>query len=271
MLLFFAGTIDVNIRNTKVNNMYEIAICDDMPYVANDLKYILTTHFGDDISVDSFTSGKTLFINATKKKYDVVIMDINLSGGDEIDDDEGMILSRKIKDICPDTMMIFISGLCGYEKKLVQFEPFRFLQKPIMPEELCATVEAAVRRVESREVRLFSFKKAKVTFAVGVNDIHYFASRGRIVHMFCARDSTDFYARLDQVEDEINELSDTFVRVGKSFLVNMVYINYFSTRNGVTLSDGTVIPISRSHKYADSAARKWEEFRNCSFGKKIRD
>lgn len=246
-----------------MNDMYRIAICDDVLDVGCALKNDLIMHFKDKVSVDCFTEGELLLASALKQKYDVVIMDINLSGGEEIDDDEGMILSRKIKDVCPDTMMIFISGLYGYEKKLVQFEPFRFLQKPVMPEQLCAAVHDAVHRIANREVRSFSFKKSKITFAINVNEIIYFSSRGRVIHIFCARESIDFYGRLDHVENEINKLSDTFVRIGKSFLVNMVFINHFSLRSGVTLSDGTIIPISRSHKYIDSAVQKWEEFRNC--------
>jgi len=56
-----------------------------------------------------------------------------------------------------------------------------------------------------------------------------------------------FYHKLDNVEQEVSEICDFFVRCNKGFLVNMMYIKHFSPHM-IEMTDGKIIAISKKYK-----------------------
>lgn len=80
-----------------------------------------------------------------------------------------------------------------------------------------------------------------------VNDILYFASEGRKTFIFSNEGNDYFYKKLDEVEDVIQNKSCQFLRIHKSYLVNINYISSYS-RNYVKLFNGERLKIS-SYSY----------------------
>lgn len=80
-----------------------------------------------------------------------------------------------------------------------------------------------------------------------VNDIFYFASEGRKTILFSNEGSDYFYKKLDEVEEVIQNKSCQFLRIHKSYLVNINYISGYS-RNYVKLFNGERLKIS-SYSY----------------------
>lgn len=110
--------------------MKKIAICDDIQEIALSMQLDLQEHtFDEEIVVDAFVSGADLFLKAAKYQYDIIFMDIELCPNDK-NRDNGMILSNKIKDLYPEVIFIFFTGNPGYETELLNFEPFRYINKP---------------------------------------------------------------------------------------------------------------------------------------------
>lgn len=191
-----------------------------------------------------------------KKKYDILIMDIELLEEHRKVEENGMYLASKIKTMYPDIAVIYITGKSGYTRELLQHEPFRYIEKPITDgKELCKAVHDALYRIESSD-KLFYFRREKVTYSTEIKKIVYFESdRRKIVMHMVDEEDIDFYEKMNHLEQKLHEISESFVRVGRSFLVNMYYIRKTS-REQIELHDGTVIPVSK--KYRDEVIRRIE-------------
>lgn len=233
--------------------MIKIAICDDESLSANYIERLLQKYdFGEEmVQIDSYTSGQELFEKAEDKEYNILIMDIELSEGEpEYIYDNGMTLSRRIKDMFPDTIVIFFTGKQGYEKRLLQYESFRYITKPIKPELLYLVVDAALRRLNGgKEKNKYYIHKRGVTLGLDVGQILYMSSNKRIISVVCKKETIEFYGKIDLVEKELSKTTNDFVRIGKSYLVNTRHVVRFSSVS-VTMVDGLEISIGRSYQKA---------------------
>lgn len=230
--------------------MIRIAICDDVSIIGLAVKSVLESHnFGEKLKIDCFIDGMALLQQAMKEKYDILIMDIQLVESEQVGDVlNGMEISNRIKGIYPDITVIFMTGKAGYERQLLNFEPFRYINKPIASERVIKAVMEAVQRIKkwSTEDRIFTFQKNKVWYKRKLSDIVYFESRRPYIDVVSKDDVATFRDRLDDIEHQIEELKGYFVRVNKSYLVNIKYINSYTTK-AVSLYDGNVISISRKY------------------------
>lgn len=233
--------------------MIKIAVCDDEELFAKHIGRLLEEYdFGEEmIQIDTYTSGEELFKEAPDKEYNILIMDIELSEGEpEYIYDNGMTLSRRIKDMFPDTIVIFFTGKPGYERRLLQYESFRYITKPIEQESLYLAVDAAVKRLNGgKEKNKYYIHKKGVTLSMDINKILYMESDGRIINMVCQNETIEFYGKIGIVEKEMSKITDNFVRAAKSYLVNTKHVVRFSA-SSVTMTNGTEIPIGRGYQKA---------------------
>ena len=124
--------------------MIKVAVCDDVIEVGKRLKIVIEDHkFIDDVSVDIFITGEDLYNNAIEKRYDVIFMDIELAHNDE-SLENGMQLSNRIKMVYPEVLIVFITGFPVDINDLLNFEPFRFIVKPIQNGEVIEAVEKGI-------------------------------------------------------------------------------------------------------------------------------
>lgn len=230
--------------------MIRIAICDDVSIIGLAVKSVLESHnFGEKLKIDCFIDGMELLQQAMREKYDILIMDIQLVESERSGDVlNGMEISNRIKGIYPDITVIFMTGNAGYERQLLNFEPFRYINKPIVSERVIKAVMEAIQRIRkwNSEDKVFMFQKSKVYYQRKLSDIIYFESRRPYIDVVSRDDVATFRGRLDDIEHQIEELKGCFVRVNKSYLVNTKYINSYTTKV-VSLYDGNVISISRKY------------------------
>ena len=126
--------------------MVKIAICDDIAIVGSVVKSILESQdFNEKLKIDCFVDGMELLQSAIGEKYDILIMDIQLDESEQFEDVlNGMQISNRIKEIYPEVTVIFMTGNAGYERQLLNFEPFRYVNKPIDNEKMVKAVAEAM-------------------------------------------------------------------------------------------------------------------------------
>lgn len=113
--------------------MIQIAICDDAAIIVAAAKIILEKHsFSEPVEIETFDSGASLYESVMRKRYDIVMMDIELTdkGFSLIRNENGMLLADAIKDRHPTTIVIFFSRWQQYQIDLLKHEPFGFIDKP---------------------------------------------------------------------------------------------------------------------------------------------
>ena len=83
-----------------------------------------------------------------------------------------------------------------------------------------------------------------------LTNILYFTSEGRRIHLVSTNYRNSFYHKLDDVEQLLQHKSCHFIRIHKSFLVNVRYISDFS-RKSLLLQNGETLKISSYSHYKD--------------------
>lgn len=227
--------------------MLKIAICDDILTIAQDMKEKICKHtFEEELEVDTFTSGSTLYEETVKKRYEIIFLDIELEPEKGKAGMNGMELSNKIKNLYPDVVIIFFTGNEGYEMELLNFEPFRFINKPVMEWELIKVINSAIQRVKNWEERFFTYSHNKAKFQVNINKIIYFSSDSPRIDIRSIDGIMTFRGKMDDVEKDVMELTEDFYRVSKSYLVNRNYVKKYTSKE-ITLETGEKIPVSRRY------------------------
>lgn len=224
--------------------MMRIAICDDMPIVVHQLHSVLgelREKVDFPYQVDTFTDAED-FLKAREKdgEFDIVFLDV------EIGDMNGIEVARTIRTENYDCVIIFISQYDKYYKAAFDVQPFHFLDKPIRREQLLNILVRA-GQVINRGKRLFPFTYNRERCHIELNQIIYFVSEKRKVHLYTKSEEYCFYDKLDDIEVRIHELNEEFIRIHQSYLVNPVYIKKF--RPGcVVLWNDMELPVSVDKK-----------------------
>ncbi len=242
--------------------MIRIAICDDIPGTAAAIKALLLAHdFGEALEVDCFECGEQLYTQFVRKKYDILITDIELAPEGYSEDmlKNGMLLADEIKDMYPETIVIFLSRF-SYEKDLLKHEPFGFIDKPNSRNDgrITETVDKAIRKLRNRAENetAYRIRANKVTIEIAIKEIIYFESKRPRIKVVMIDDEFLFRGRLDQVQEEIEKSAERFIRVSKSYYINARYIKKYTAKE-IEMINGTVVSISR--KYLENFRKKVDE------------
>ncbi|MDY0076079.1 MAG: LytTR family DNA-binding domain-containing protein [Bacteroidales bacterium] len=189
---------------------------------------------------------------------DLVFLDI------EMPDGSGFRLLEKLKEI--NFEIVFTTAFEQFAIKAIRYAALDYLLKPIVPEELIAAVEKVrklkEKRINQKQLEVLmsninseAFESKKIVLSTS-EKIHV-VEMDNIIR--CESDNyyTHFYFKdgghllisktLKDVESLLEE--GNFIRPHKSHLVNTRYIQNFNREQvAITLSDGSVIPVSRRKK-----------------------
>ncbi len=215
-----------------------IIICDDDIQIAEYISKIIS-EYKPDYAVETFRDADSLisYVNSTDTKIDLLFMDIVLN------DKNGIDLAAKITEKNPETLTVFITAFTDKysEEIFLKVKPYGYLHKPIKNNILYHYLDSAKHDID--------FKKQKLSVKIGQNAIDipfrkiiYIESEKRLSHIFCSDTHYDTYAKLDDIQKNLN---DTFIRCHKSYLVNSNYIKTIE-KDCFVLKSGTTIPISKA-------------------------
>lgn len=189
---------------------------------------------------------------------DLVFLDI------EMPDGSGFRLLEKLKEI--NFEIVFTTAFEQFAIKAIRYAALDYLLKPIVPEELIAAVEKVrnlkEKRINQKQLEVLmsninteALESKKIVLSTS-EKIHV-VEMDNIIR--CESDNyyTHFYFKdgghllisktLKDVESLLEE--GNFIRPHKSHLINTRYIQNFNREQvAITLSDGSVIPVSRRKK-----------------------
>ena len=220
--------------------MIRVAICDDEPTMLNYLCEHISAEFkrqSTEVQIDKFISGE-LFLNAQKaKSFDVVFLDIDMP---EI---SGFDIAEKIKANEP-TLIIFVTTHDELVFSSLKFQPFRFVRKSFLGDELGEVVEDINKVLSKRAAgKKFKLQTKSHDVYIDVEQIVYIEIYGHWLHVYTNDgDVLDCYGILSEYELQLEPFD--FARTHKSYLVNCRYIRSVE-KERVVLDDKTYIPLSR--------------------------
>lgn len=121
-------------------------------------------------------------------------------------------------------MIIFLTNFIQYAPEGFEVQAFRYLLKTNMQERLVSYFEDAVKEVV-RKKQIITISVNSELIDIPVNHILYLESNLRIVIMHLIHDERTeyrFYGNMTDLSEKLEDLG--FLRIQKSFLVNMEYI-----------------------------------------------
>lgn len=221
--------------------MIKIAVCDDSDLNCEALERILREHdFETELEIDLFASGEDLMKSITKD-YNIVFLDIELNEAKT-----GVDYGKKIKERNQNTILIFISAFVTYFRELAECEPFAFIDKPFNQEreKIHKTLDRAVKRLKSKT---FSFDFRSHNYNIALDDVVYFESCRRVILVHMEEQELQFYGKLDDVQKEIEEITNMFARANKGCYLNVSKIKTFTKSNVTMEGRSELIHITRKY------------------------
>ncbi len=217
--------------------IYRVAICDDS---AVDAAYIrnLFHEWANQrqllVHTELFASSEQfLFRYAEEKSFDLLLLDIEMSGMD------GVTMAKRLRKDNETIQIVFITGYAEYISEGYDVAALHYLIKPIDKKKLFSVLDKAIDKKKQNERSLLLCLSAEMV-RIPYYEIRYLDVQQNYVTVHAKRDYT-VKRPLAEIE---KELDSRFHRVGRSLLLNLQYIRRV-TKNEVFLTDSTVLHLPR--------------------------
>ncbi len=221
----------------------KIAVCDDDPmWIIHMEEYI--SRLRDDYSeteYDTYTSGDSLleYYKTHGNQYNIVILDIEMNGV------SGIETAQKIRDMDSEVCIFFLTSHREYVYDCFRPSPMNFWVKPVEYDVFRADIARAYKRIEESDAYLKVIEN-RSRIRIKCADIIYIENKDRKSHIYTASQVYTVGAPLGELMRELD--NSVFVRVYKSFIINLKYVHIIE-ESGIRLyGSDRVIPLSRTYK-----------------------
>jgi DNA-binding LytR/AlgR family response regulator len=153
-----------------------------------------------------------------------------------------------------ENIICFVSSHDEIVFKAIHYNPFRFIRKYKIEEEMQEALETLYKKYtdSQKTIVLNSRDGAK---SIRLKDLHFVESKNHYVLFHCEQEVIEVRGRLAEYDEELE--SHYFLRSGVSYLINCDYIKIFH-RTKITLQNGKEISIGR--KWKDQAQKGYMKY-----------
>jgi len=216
-------------------HLINIAVCDDEKYCRLKIKQLLIQYLDQrklEYNIDIFSSAEEFCEQSLcQSKYNIVFLDINLKEMNGID------VAYKLRSYKSDVFIAFVTGYINYALDGYKVDAIRYILKETLDISISECMDAIFRKME------IQLSKMEFIFTTGkrqiyINNILYIEShKHKLNFRVFEMDLKEYemYERLDNIELKVREYG--FLRIHKSFLVNMKYIKRINHYMVILLSD----------------------------------
>lgn len=224
----------------------KIAILDDESCFTEMAKPVIAQAFSllkEEIAVDTFTEIASFLLTHEQEAFNLVFLDIDMP---EI---SGLVLAEQIRRINRDTDVIFLSNQEHLVFRAIECQPFRFIRKRFLKEEINPAAVAYLKRYNEKNVKI-TLEINRHKHVLLLNDVLYFESNRHQLILHMVNDQLRFRGEISTWEKQLT--GHYFVRVHSGYLVNMKFVKSIG-KTELSLDDDTALPVSR-RKVADVKA-----------------
>lgn len=224
--------------------MWKIAICDDEPAVAENLKRLIKKmHPAKYQSIVTYKEASSFLEDLCEGKIDADIIFIDIQLGQY----NGIEISEKLLDIKPVAQIIFMSGYDKYYEAVYEVNHAYFIQKPVQSIAVQRALDKAEQKLEGISKQCLCIVTRGKQVLVPYDEICSLEKDKRKI-LINTQGGTQYsmYGKLDEV---IERLGNTFERCHNSFIINFAKVKILE-KNIFVLEDGARIPLSRTYMTA---------------------
>lgn len=238
--------------------MIRIGICDDLVeelQIQEKMVKSIVYSLGLNVEIKCFQSGEDLLWEIEQKgNMDIILLDVEMGGIN------GVETARQLRKKDNRVILFFISYHDQYCKEIIHVQPFGFIDKPVSEVKLESALKEAFKAMSQKE-EIFEYTYKKVPYKILVSKIRYFESDKREVNLYSTDGVYSFYKKLDEVEAQLEQMNIKFLRISKSYLVNMNYVKEFRFEK-VVMDDSKEFKIGP--KYKDKVRKSYIELMRIS-------
>ena len=231
--------------------MLRVAVVDDEQYWLDSIDENISRYSRNceiEIITEKFLSCEDLLAEYLKGgRFDIIFLDIEF-GNDEIKTMSGIDFGRKFRDIYKDdnTAIVFVTSYKEYAFDAIKIRPFNYLEKPVTYESIFEVIDQCRENFEKGK-KIFRFMSGKVANGIIVSNIRCFESNEKKKKIHTVYNSYEFYGKLSDIIGQ--ECLEDFIHIHKSFLVNMNYIERYTSSSVILYGTNVVeLPISKNKK-----------------------
>ena len=223
--------------------MIKIGIVDDESIFRDAAASVIRDALGPEsvqADVRTFPDGESVLDDLRSKgRFDILVADIQMSGMD------GMELGRRVRRMCPDTAIVFLTSYEEYAAESYRIEAYQYILKQDIQSRLPGVIRELARRcaAQAQEYRIAGSgaEKVKIFF----RDIIYLYKSKGAKYVNYVTDDGIFRERnsLGAVLEELD--ARIFIPVERGYVVNMDRICRISG-DTIYLEKGYEVQVSRA-------------------------
>lgn len=240
---------------TRGTTMLRIIICDDKPDVLEKVSTIVINEFNAisrKVKIHTFTD--PFQISPTiLSSCDIALLDIDFKNNGF----NGVALAKNLRKYRSDTIIIFITNYIEYAPEGYEVHAFRYVLKRKLEADLPNYLRAAFSQIQTARESLKIQINGEI-IDILLDNILYMEVEKHYVTIHCknytgknTQKTYVVHTSLSQLEQQLENRG--FLRIHKSFLVNMKYLTRFNCREAM-LSNGTLLRVSEKN-YANQKSK----------------
>lgn len=213
----------------------KVCICDDEQNVLEQLKSLLES-LNNKYIIKTFNSPIEFEKYLKQNSVDILFMDIKLKGAN------GIEIVKKNEKYLKNTKLVYITGYSEYIEDIFETNPTYYLQKPISLEKVKKVLDK-IERLEKNNASIV-LNVGNGIEKINCDDILYIESYARILNVHLTDDRViETYSKLSDI---LNELPFNFIKIHKSYVINMDHIRSYKP-NQVVLNNDATLTIGRKN------------------------
>ncbi len=221
--------------------MIKIAICDDEPFMAQEIAGLLSGYMEEkritSYCVSSFSNGRSLL--ECDRNFDLIFLDIQMEQPD------GMETAKLLRRRGDRSLLIFVTVLKECVFDAFEVEAYDYLIKPLDGDRFRRTMDRAVEALEHRAEKSIMVRRGTSCEVIPLAQIVYCEVQGRKVYIH--QSGGTVAGHYEKLDDLARRVDGRFFRCHRSYLVNLDYVRGMYAGQ-IALSQGGQIPVSRSRE-----------------------
>lgn len=233
--------------------MIKVAICEDSEVERKLLQKIvdvLMKERGLDFYIDTFEEGEELINGYSNHPFDLIFLDIMMSGLD------GIETGRQVRRLDSNVEIVYCTASEDFAIAAYEIHAMGYLLKPYEPGRIGAVIDYYVQKHPQNEQNFLEVKFRRKSVIIPYNDIIYMESDNKVVYIYTiTRGNVKVYNKLDVLEEQISQ--KRFLRCHQSYLVNLQHVAGLVDSDFIMIND-EMIPIRKSGRKL--IIKKYEEY-----------
>lgn len=243
--------------------MYRVLICDDDPIALDKIaelveKVFLSTNIK--VKIHKFTKAEDIS-PVVFTSCDIALLDIDFESSTY----NGMDIARTLRQVREKAVIIFITNFLEFAPEGYEVRAFRYVLKRQIEHQLKTSLLQAIEELQvSKDT--FKIQIYGEIIDLILEDVLYFEVHQHNVTAYVKKDRKgkvvkeySFYYSLSELEQQLEHRG--FLRIHKSFLVNMQHLTKFQCREAL-LDNGTSLRVGEK-SYAENKRKYmlWKGYR----------